>query len=125
MPDFEMPYFIDGGGNKGYFKDVTARDQLTDLVNGKADIYISPTRDTAQSFNVGTATSNRMFLLSTGYASCYQFGIVFINYNGTSINYTSISSTYLTVDAITYNNGIISITFSSTPYTNARLIRLC
>jgi len=28
MPDFEMPYFIDGGGNKGYFKDSTARDQI-------------------------------------------------------------------------------------------------
>jgi len=28
MSDFEMPYFIDGGGNKGYFKDSTARDQI-------------------------------------------------------------------------------------------------
>ena len=33
MPDFEMPYFIDGGGNKGYFKDVAARDQIAALTN--------------------------------------------------------------------------------------------
>ena len=31
MPDFEMPYFIDGGGNKGYFKDTTAREEIGDL----------------------------------------------------------------------------------------------
>lgn len=30
MADFEMPYFLDGGGNKGYFKDTTAREQITD-----------------------------------------------------------------------------------------------
>ena len=37
MPDFEMPYFIDGGGNKGYFKDSTARDGLSDITD-KMDI---------------------------------------------------------------------------------------
>ena len=31
MSDFEMPYFVDGGGNKGYFKDSTAREQIGDL----------------------------------------------------------------------------------------------
>lgn len=30
MSDFEMPYFVDGGGNKGYFKDTTARNQIVD-----------------------------------------------------------------------------------------------
>lgn len=28
MSDFEMPYFVDGGGNKGYFVDSTAREQI-------------------------------------------------------------------------------------------------
>lgn len=100
-------------------------DEIDAIDIAKADTYISPTRDTAQSFNVGTSTANRMFLLATGYASTHQFGIVFINYSGTSISYKSIASAALTVDAITYNNGIISITFSAAPYTNARLIRLC
>jgi hypothetical protein len=36
MSDFEMPYFIDGGGNKGYFKDTTARDQIS----GKQDVIL-------------------------------------------------------------------------------------
>lgn len=31
MSDFQMPYFVDGGGNKGYFKDVTAREQISQL----------------------------------------------------------------------------------------------
>ena len=31
MSDFEMPYFIDGGGNKGYFVDPTAREQINNL----------------------------------------------------------------------------------------------
>jgi len=31
MPDFEMPYFIDGGGNKGYFKDTNLRNKIGDL----------------------------------------------------------------------------------------------
>ena len=31
MSDFEMPYFVDGGGNKGYFKDTTARNKIGDL----------------------------------------------------------------------------------------------
>ena len=38
MPDFEMPYFIDGGGNKGYFKDTTARDQVTEVSSGIENI---------------------------------------------------------------------------------------
>ena len=33
MSDFEMPYFVDGGGNKGYFKDTTAREKIADLKN--------------------------------------------------------------------------------------------
>ena len=33
MSDFEMPYFVDGGGNKGYFKDTTAREQIVDTNN--------------------------------------------------------------------------------------------
>ena len=32
MPDFEMPYFVDGGGNKGYFKDSTAREQILNRI---------------------------------------------------------------------------------------------
>ena len=107
---------VKSGGVKTY---------VDNAVAAKADTYTSSSRDAAQSFNVGTATSNSMFLLAAGYASSYQFGIVFVNFNGSSISYKSISSTYLTVDDITYDNGIISITFSAEPYTNARLIRLC
>lgn len=118
---------VASGGTKTYVDNAVSQlnAEIDAIDAAKADTYISPTRDTAQSFNVGTSTANRMFLLSTGYASVHQFGIIFINYSGTSIIYKSIASASLTVDAITYNNGIISITFSATPYTNARLIRLC
>jgi len=40
MSDFEMPYFVDGGGNKGYFKDSTARDQITDKLKRNNNIEI-------------------------------------------------------------------------------------
>lgn len=31
MPNIDMPYFVDKDGNQGYFKDVTAREQIADL----------------------------------------------------------------------------------------------
>ena len=43
MPDFEMPYFIDGGGNKGYFKDSTARNQVSDINNNLVLEKFTPT----------------------------------------------------------------------------------
>ena len=43
MSDFEMPYFVDGGGNKGYFKDTTAREQVSDINNDLVLEKFSPT----------------------------------------------------------------------------------
>lgn len=34
MPDFEMPYFVDSSGNKGHFKDTTAREQVAEITDG-------------------------------------------------------------------------------------------
>ena len=59
MPDFEMPYFVDGSGNKGNFKDTTAREQIaanafaniiqtktvTGTTNGYGDISLDLTGD--------------------------------------------------------------------------------
>lgn len=31
MPNIDMPYFVDSEGNQGYFKDVTAMEQISDI----------------------------------------------------------------------------------------------
>ena len=38
MPDFEMPYFADNKGDKGYFVDPTAREQITQLTTALANL---------------------------------------------------------------------------------------
>ena len=54
MPDFEMPYFVDGGGNKGYFKDTTAREQI-DQLDDEISVISS---GMAERVNLGTITAS-------------------------------------------------------------------
>lgn len=54
MPDFEMPYFVDGSGNKGHFKDTTAREQIETLENIKvANVSATMTVSTADNLAIG------------------------------------------------------------------------
>lgn len=100
---------------------------IADLVSGKVDRFVSSSSGTSQTIDVGAlTTSNRMYLLSAGYFSAYGdfyvFGLILINSSG-SIKYASLKDTQTTV-SVTYTDGIVSLTFSDQPYSNAVLIRL-
>lgn len=111
-----------GDETGGLVKDVD------DLEIGKVDRFVSSSNATTQTIDVGiVTTTNRIFLLSAGYSTSYDdnyvFGLVLINTSGT-IKYVSLKDTTMTV-SVSYANGIVSITFSAQPYSNAQLIRLC
>lgn len=99
---------------------------IADLVSGKVDRFVSSSSGTSQTIDVGASTTNRMYLLSAGYFSAYGdfyvFGLIIINSSG-SIKYASLKDTQTTI-SVTYTDGIVSLTFSDHPYTNAVLIRL-
>ena len=99
---------------------------LNSLDTAKADVFKSQSPDVSQSINVGTlaVAANRMFLLSSGYQGAYVFGLVFVS-SINNIEYVDISHKDATVSSISYNDGVVSIKFSSATYTPTRLIRLC
>lgn len=101
--------------------------QITELVNGKPERFVSSSNTTTQNINIGTAGGNRMYLLSCGYSTQYGdhyvFALVLINDSNRIKCVSLVADSGITVSA-TFENGIVSLTFSEQPYANAVLIRL-
>lgn len=95
---------------------------VDNIASGKADVITAPSGGTTQNITVGASPTNRIFLLSVGYAAHYTVGLVIINSNN-AISYTALSTTGLTA-TVSFTDGVVSITFNQDPYSNARLIRL-
>ena len=123
MSDFQMPYFDDGQGNRGFFVDSTAREGVAK----KADQFISSETGTSQSINIGAIAENRVFLFACGFHATYVLELIAISANGANVVHIPIAnSSANSITNLSYNatSGVMSITVASNPFGNARMTRL-
>ena len=122
MPDFEMPYFADGKGDKGYFKDVTARDQienLTPILNGAIKtINLSNN----QQATVYSNMTNYYAMICVAYIPG-DGGMVFAlrNHNGTSSIINLLTGSPYSSNYIDFEFNSNSVTVKAKNYSGYRL----
>lgn len=97
--------------------------QLNDEIGKKTEYFLSPINDRTQTFNVGAAGSNRCYLFSAGWATRNTLEFISIASTG-AISHASIVNTDLSITAISYASGVVTVTLSEHPYCQARLTRL-
>lgn len=66
MSDFEMPYYVDGGGNRGFFKDTVARDQITGITTGQKNVWFPDLYDYTTKLKTLTASDCTTYIQKIG-----------------------------------------------------------